>query len=53
MARKKHTMAGAAVDLLFAPVSIAVGVGKAVSDAKKGINMPPMHPNCRCTHIAA
>ena len=25
----------------------------AVSDAKKGINMPPMHPNCRCTHIAA
>lgn len=35
MARKKHTMAGAAVDLLFAPVSIAVGVGRAVSDAKK------------------
>ena len=25
----------------------------AVADAKKGINMPPMHPNCRCTHIAA
>ena len=35
MARKKHTVAGAAVDLLFAPVSIAVSVGKAVSDAKK------------------
>lgn len=24
-----------------------------LDDAKAGVNFPPMHPNCRCTHIAA
>ena len=24
-----------------------------LDDAKAGVNFPPMHPNCRCVHIAA
>lgn len=24
-----------------------------LSEAKAGVNLPPMHPNCRCVHIAA
>lgn len=24
-----------------------------LEDAKKGVNLPPMHPNCRCVHIAS